>query len=120
MKKLAQGAYTFDTVGKPMLVKKRNPAKLPGMLTESAISVEGVKIRKPAADESTMGLTGRSLKAGAESLNVKSGDLTKRIGKVAMRVRPVTATVNNKKKVIKKNISSAVMLRNEEFKQKLN
>ena len=32
-KRLAQGAFAFDSNGKPMLVRKNNPSRLPDILT---------------------------------------------------------------------------------------
>ena len=43
-KKLAQGAFAFDSFGNEMLVKKANLNRIPSMLTESLISVDGVTI----------------------------------------------------------------------------
>ena len=40
-KRLAQGAFAFDSNGKPMLVKKNNPSKLPGILTQASIGIDG-------------------------------------------------------------------------------
>ena len=50
-RKLQQGAFTFDSEGKPILVKKANVGKLPNMMKESTISVDGVTVVQPLEEE---------------------------------------------------------------------
>ena len=43
---LTQGGYAFDSAGKPLLVRKVNPMRLPEMVPEMDIDVEGYAISK--------------------------------------------------------------------------
>ena len=47
---LMSGGYSFDSYGRPLAVRKLNPTKLPEMVPELDIGVDGAAIRKLSED----------------------------------------------------------------------
>ena len=111
-RRLSQGSFSFNSAGKPMIVKRLNTANLPGLQFEANIGVDGVKIKKPLEEpeiiSSSHSRNSAKRKGSTAALRLSEDYSSRTEMSKVVRVRPVTSTQKAKKQTIKKALSSYV------------
>ena len=116
---LTKGGYAFDSSGKPLLVRKVNPQRLPEMVPEMDIDVDGqtvCKVSETNMEAEKLNLT--QTKLGSKQVfspNETTETLIPRPN-TQVRVRPVTAKAQARNQTMKRFASqSTFAVKNKEM-----
>ena len=115
---LTKGGYAFDSSGKPLLVRKVNPQRLPDMVPEMDIDVDGqtvCKVSETNLEAEKLNMT--QTKIGSKQVfSPNENDSLIPRPNTQVRVRPVTAKAQARNQTMKRFASqSTFAVKNKEM-----